>query len=152
MYIWLVHVLVLSPVRLCDLMDPMEPKRPLCPWNSPGKYWTGLPFLLQGIFPTQRSNLGLLHCRQILYHVSHVYIITVYVINTKEGMFPRSCLPGYWGFSYVRLTRFFLFFFWQNWSFYFLEQFQFLLLSIINNKTSIILCLHVLKKFLLEYS
>ena len=27
--------------------------------------------LLQGVFPTQRSNPGLLHCRQILYHLSH---------------------------------------------------------------------------------
>ena len=27
--------------------------------------------LLQGIFSTQVSNLGLLHCRQILYHLSH---------------------------------------------------------------------------------
>ena len=27
--------------------------------------------LVQGIFPTQGSNLGLLHCRQILYHLSH---------------------------------------------------------------------------------
>ena len=27
--------------------------------------------LLQGIFPTQGSNLGLPHCRQILYHLSH---------------------------------------------------------------------------------
>ena len=27
--------------------------------------------LLQGIFPTQRSNPGLLHCRQILYQLSH---------------------------------------------------------------------------------
>ena len=27
--------------------------------------------LLQGIFQTQGSNLGLLHCRQILYHLSH---------------------------------------------------------------------------------
>ena len=26
---------------------------------------------LQGIFPTQRWNLGALHCRQILYHLSH---------------------------------------------------------------------------------
>ena len=26
---------------------------------------------LQGIFPTQGSNLDLLHCRQILYHLSH---------------------------------------------------------------------------------
>ena len=28
-------------------------------------------FLLQGIFPTQESNLGLLHCKQIPYHLSH---------------------------------------------------------------------------------
>ena len=27
--------------------------------------------LLQGIFPAQGSNLGLLHCRQILYHMIH---------------------------------------------------------------------------------
>ena len=27
--------------------------------------------LLQGIFPTQESNPGLLHCRQILYHLSY---------------------------------------------------------------------------------
>ena len=31
----------------------------------------GCHFLLQGIFPTQRSNPGLLHCRQVLYHLSH---------------------------------------------------------------------------------
>ena len=30
----------------------------------------GFHSLLQGIFPTQRLNLGLLHCRQILYHLS----------------------------------------------------------------------------------
>ena len=30
----------------------------------------GCPSLLQGIFPTQGLNLGLLHCRQILYHLS----------------------------------------------------------------------------------
>ena len=28
-------------------------------------------FLLQAIFPTQRSNPGLLHCRSILYQLSH---------------------------------------------------------------------------------
>ena len=27
--------------------------------------------LLQGIFPTKRLSLGLLNCRQILYHLSH---------------------------------------------------------------------------------
>ena len=45
------------------------------PWDSPGMN-TGVSchFLLQGIFPTQESNLCLLwlqHCRQILYHLSH---------------------------------------------------------------------------------
>ena len=34
-------------------------------------YWSGLPFPFQGIFPTQGLNLGLLHCRQTLYHLSH---------------------------------------------------------------------------------
>ena len=31
----------------------------------------GCHALLQGIFPTQGLNLGLPHCRQILYHLSH---------------------------------------------------------------------------------
>ena len=31
----------------------------------------GCHFLLQGIFPTRGSNLGLLHCRQIFHHLSH---------------------------------------------------------------------------------
>ena len=41
------------------------------PWNSPGQN-TGVDShpLLQGIFPTQGSNPGLLHCRQILYQLS----------------------------------------------------------------------------------
>ena len=45
---------------------------PLCPWDSPGKY-TGVGYhaLLQGIFPTQGLNPSVLHCRQILYHLSH---------------------------------------------------------------------------------
>ena len=29
-------------------------------------------FLLQGIFPTQGSKPGLLHCRQTLYRLSHL--------------------------------------------------------------------------------
>ena len=35
------------------------------------EYWNGLPFSSPGIFLTQGSNLGLLHCRQIHYHLSH---------------------------------------------------------------------------------
>ena len=48
-----------------------EPARLLYPWDSPGKNTgVGCHFLLQEIFWTQESNLGLLHCRQILYLLS----------------------------------------------------------------------------------
>ena len=48
------------------------PTRLLCPWDSPGKNTgAGCHFLLQGIFPTHGPNLGLLHCRQNLYCLSH---------------------------------------------------------------------------------
>ena len=41
-------------------------------WGSPGKNTgMGCHSLIQGIFLTQGSNLGLLHSRQILCHLSH---------------------------------------------------------------------------------
>ena len=44
----------------------------LCLWDFPGKSTgMGCHFLLQGIFLTQGSNPGLLHCRQTLYPLSH---------------------------------------------------------------------------------
>ena len=50
----------------------LSPTRLLCPWDFPGNNTgEGCHFLLQGIFLTQGSNLGLLHCRQILYCLSH---------------------------------------------------------------------------------
>ena len=35
------------------------------------EYWSGLSFPSLEIFPTQGLNLCLLHCRQILYPLSH---------------------------------------------------------------------------------
>ena len=35
------------------------------------EYWSGFQSLFQGIFLTWGSNLGLSHCRQILYCLSH---------------------------------------------------------------------------------
>ena len=58
---------------MSDSCDPMDwPASLLCPWDSSGKN-TGVDchFLLQGIFPTQELNPGLLHCRQILYQLSY---------------------------------------------------------------------------------
>ena len=59
-----------SCLTLCNPMDGSPPD--FFPMGfSRQEYWSGLPLSLQGIFPAQGSNLGLLHCRQILYHLSH---------------------------------------------------------------------------------
>ena len=57
-----------------DSLWPHESQhaRPPCPWNSSGKNTAvGCHCLLQGVFPTQESNPGLQHCRQILYRLNH---------------------------------------------------------------------------------
>ena len=51
---------------LCNPMDLYNP------WNSPGQNTgVGSHSVLQGILPTQGSNTALLHCRPILYQLSH---------------------------------------------------------------------------------
>ena len=70
------HCIVLCLVaQLCLILcDPMN-------YSLPGSSvhgifqarvleWVAISFS-QEIFPTQGSNLGLPHCRQILYHLSH---------------------------------------------------------------------------------
>ena len=55
---------------LCDPMDCSPRGSSIC-GIFPGKNTeVGCHALLQGIFPTQGWNLGLLHCRQILYYLS----------------------------------------------------------------------------------
>ena len=59
---------------LSDSLPPhgLQPPSLLCPWNSPVKNTgVGSHSLLQGIFMTQKFNLGLGHCKCILYHLSH---------------------------------------------------------------------------------
>ena len=55
--------------QLCPtLCNPLD----CSPWNSPGQNTgVGSLSLLPGIFPTQGSNPGLPHCRQVLYQLSH---------------------------------------------------------------------------------
>ena len=53
--LWLNHVQLFVTQR-------RQPTRLLCPWDFPGNSTgVGCHFLLQGIFPTQESNLNLLH-------------------------------------------------------------------------------------------
>ena len=57
---------------LSHLGDSLRSHRLYSPWNSPSQNTgVGSLSLLQGIFPTQGSNLGLPHCRRILYQLSH---------------------------------------------------------------------------------
>ena len=88
----------------------LYPSRLLCPWNSPGKTTgVGCHFLLQRIFLTQKSNVGLLHCRQILYCLSHqgspgvwgalreiLQIIISYVSAVKEAAMRLSSTVHEW--------------------------------------------------------
>ena len=72
-------------------------------WNSPGQN-TGVDSLslLQWIFPTQGLNPGLLHCRQILYQLSHKgspRILEWLAYPFSSGSSPRnrtgiSCIAG----------------------------------------------------------
>ena len=68
---WKVKVLVLCRVPLFATLWMVARQAPL-PLKFPRQeYWSGSCSLLQEIFPTQRLNPDLLHCRQILYRLSH---------------------------------------------------------------------------------
>ena len=71
---WYPHTLCLvfqSHLILCNPMDCSPPGSSVH-GDSPGKNTEVVCHaLLQGLFPSQGSNPGLPHCRQILYHLSH---------------------------------------------------------------------------------
>ena len=50
----------------------LQPARLLCPWGfSRQEYWSGLSCLPPGDSPSPGIDPDLLHCRQILYQLSH---------------------------------------------------------------------------------
>ena len=73
-----------SCLILWDSMDCSQPGSSVH-GDSPGKNTgVGCHFLFQGIFPTQGPNLDLLHCRWILYCLSH------------QGSPLEVCKPAVW--------------------------------------------------------
>ena len=67
--IFLVTIFGLSLLKMSHsvMSESLGPHGLYSPWNSPGQNTgVGSLSLLQGIFPTQESNWGLLHCRWIL--------------------------------------------------------------------------------------
>ena len=100
--------------------DSLWPHGSYNPWSSPGQNpGMGSFSLLQGIFPTQGSNPGLPHCRQILYRLSNKGSLRIlewvaYPFHTKElnqGLLHCSWILyqlSYEGSPYLSPTR------WQN--------------------------------------
>ena len=55
----------------------------------------GCHFLLQGIFLTQGLNLGLLYCRQTLYHLSPPRILREFPMIVQWGVGGARGGPGW---------------------------------------------------------
>ena len=77
-------------------------------------------FLLQGIFPSQESNLGLPHCGQILSYLSHkespyiythTFSLSVYLLMDTEFGYFKQCCYEHWGTCIFSNENFCLFLF-----------------------------------------
>ena len=86
--------------RCSVLSDSLWPHGLHSPWNSPGQNTgVGSLSLLQGIFPTQGSNPGLPHCRQILYQLSHqgsprILESVAYPFSSRSSWPELNCITG----------------------------------------------------------
>ena len=80
LFFWL--TLPLSLMWWCDVKSLSRVRLFVTPWTvayqappsmgfSRQECWSGLPFPSPGDLPTQDSNLGLPHCRRMLYRLSH---------------------------------------------------------------------------------
>ena len=83
-----------SSLIRCDPIDYSSPGFTVY-GDSPGKNsGMGCYALLKEIFPTQGSNSGLLHCRQILYCLSHQGSLVTrwqyYIITYSIGVSPAN--------------------------------------------------------------
>ena len=113
--------------------NSLWPHRLYSPWDSPGQNARVHSLsLLQRIFPTQGSNPGLPHCRQILYQLSHkespiarlniIYLFWLYLFFVIyqhsyfiiNNLSPNICipqgflLPSWWGVHFSLLQSGFL--------------------------------------------
>ena len=102
-----------SESESCSVMsDSLWPHGLYSPWNSLGQN-TGVGSLsfLQGMFPTQGSNPGFPHCRQILYQLDHkgspsilecvAYPFSKQIFQTQESNWgPLHCRQIFYQPSY----------------------------------------------------
>ena len=76
-----------------------QPSRLFSPWDFPGENTGGdCHALLQWVFPTQGSNPGLLHCKCILYRLSHPLVcINTFSHMVEMGKQWKQCQTLFWG-------------------------------------------------------
>ena len=87
--------------RRSAMSDSLWPHRLYSPRDSPGQNTgVGSLSLLQGIFPTQGSNPSLLHCRRIVYQLSHQGSPTAkdlpyfFPLLSLEFFYPQTRIPS----------------------------------------------------------
>ena len=97
-WLFILHIVKsLSRVRLFATPWTVAYQAPLSmdfPGNSTG---VDCHFLLQRIFPTQGSNPGFPHCRQVLYHLSHPgngFYGNVCISTLPSQIIPPSLSPA----------------------------------------------------------
>ena len=84
-----------SCVELFATLWTVARQAPLSMGFSEQKYWSGLPFPTQGNFSIQGLNLGLPHCRQILYYLSHQGIFQARVLERGAIAFSKGSPKNY---------------------------------------------------------
>ena len=99
--IW-VHACSLSHVQLFVTPRTIACQAAQSMGCSRKEYWSGLPFPSPEDLPTQGSNSGVLHYRQILYHLSHQeaqslleYVFCVLCVCVRV---PVRWFVGFWWF------------------------------------------------------
>ena len=98
-----VHGVTKSQIRLSNWTElkTVACQTPLSMEFSRQEYWNGSHSFLQGILPTQGLNSGLLHCRQILYYLSHQGSPGG-IVCTDHSLFIHSPID-IWALSYFQI-------------------------------------------------
>ena len=93
---WFSRSVLSMSLRPMDCSLPGSSSHGIFPGKNTG---VGCHFLLQGIFPTQGLNPGLLHCGQILHRLSYqgnpirpVKTLTAGSTFSRLGWVPRRCI------------------------------------------------------------
>ena len=92
-YMYMLCLVTQSCPTLCDPLDCSLPGSSVHGDSSGKNTGVGCHTLLQGVFPTQALSPGLLHCRQILYCLSHKGSPYMYIHMHKETYYKNlNCM------------------------------------------------------------